>query len=53
MVTHQPAISNLKPIEADLEKAIFNEFLSQIKNLKLLLCVFHLQQDDKRKLTKL
>ena len=43
MLTRQPAISNLKTIGRDLEKAIFNGFLSQIKDLKLLLCVFHLQ----------
>ena len=49
----KPAISNLKTIGAHLEKAIFNGFLSQIKDLKLLLCVFHLQQNDKRKLTEL
>ena len=53
MLTYQPAISNLKTIGTDLEKAIFNGFLSQIKDLKLLLCVFHLQQNDKRKLTEL
>ena len=53
MLIYQPAISNLKTIGADLEKAIFNGFLSQIKDLKLLLCVFHLQQNDKRKLTEL
>ena len=53
MLTYQPAISNLKTIRTDLEKAIFNGFLSQIKDLKLLLCVFHLQQNDKRKLTEL
>ena len=50
MLTYQPAISNLKRIGTDLEKAMFNGFLSQIKNLKLLLCVFHLQQNSKRKL---
>ena len=33
MLTHQPAISSLKTIETDLEKAIFNGFLSQIKDL--------------------
>ena len=53
MLTHQPAISNLKLIRTDLVKAIFNGFLSQVKDLKLLLCVFHLQQKDKRKLTEL
>ena len=53
MLTHQPAISNLKPIGADLGKAIFNGFLCQIKDLKLLLCVFHLQQNHKRKLMEI
>ena len=53
MLAHQPFISNLKAIRTDLEKAIFNSFLSQIKDLKLLLCVFHLQRNDKRKLTEL
>ena len=53
MLTHQPASSNLKTIRTDLEKAILNSFLSQIKDLKLLLCIFHLQQNDKRKLTEL
>ena len=38
MVIHQPVISNLKAIRTDLEKAISNSFLSQIKDLKLL-CV--------------
>ena len=53
MLTHRPAISNLKTIKTDLEKAIFNDFLSQIKDLKLLSCVFHLQQNDKRKLMEI
>ena len=52
MLTHQPAISNLKTSGTDLEKAIFNGFLCWIKDLNLL-CIFHLQQNDKRKLTKL
>ena len=53
MLTHRPATSNLKTIGTDLEKAIFSNFLSQIKDLKLLLCNFHLQQNDKRKLTEI
>ena len=53
MLTHQLAISNLKTIGADLEKAIFNGFLSKIKDLKLLLCVFHHQQNGKWKLMEL
>ena len=50
MLTHRTAISNLKMIGTDLENAIINGFLCQIKDLKLLLCVLHLQQNDKRKL---
>ena len=53
MLTDQPAISSIKTIGADLEKVIFNGFSSQIRDLKLLLCVFHLQQNDKRQLTGL
>ena len=53
MLTQQPAISNLETIGKDLEKAIFSGFLSQIKDLKLLLRVFYLQQNDKKKLTEL
>ena len=53
MQIHQPAISNLKTIATDLEKVIFNGFLCQIKDLKLLLYLFHLQQNDKRKLLEL
>ena len=53
MLTNQTAISIIKPIGTDLEKAIFNDFFSQINDLKLLLCGFHLQQNDKRKLTEL
>ena len=53
ILTHQPAINNLKTIGTDLEKAICNSFLSQVKDLKLLLRVSHLQQNNKRKLTEL
>ena len=47
------AIGNLKAVDTYLEKAIFHGFHSQIKDLQLLLCVFHIQQNDKRKLTEL
>ena len=53
MLTHQPAICNSKTIGTDVAKAIFNGFLSQINDLMLLLCVFHLQQNNKRNLTEL
>ena len=38
------SFSNLKTIGTDLENVIFNGFLFQVKDLKLLLCVFYLQQ---------
>ena len=53
MLTHRPAISNLKTIGTDLEKIILNGFLSQAKDLNLQLCVFHFQKNNKRKLTEL
>ena len=53
MLIHQPVISNLKTIGTDLVKAIPNNFVCQINNLKLRLCIFHFQQNDKRKLTEL
>jgi len=34
----QPLIHGLKAIGTDIEKAIFNGFASQIKDLKLFLC---------------
>lgn len=43
----------LKGIGSDIEKAIFNGFSSQIKDLKLFLCVVHLQKNDNIKLGKL
>ena len=53
MCSYQPSIRMLKTIGTDLEKAIYNGFASQIKDLRLLLCVFHLQKSDKRKLLQL
>ena len=53
MLIHQPVISNLKTIGTDLVKVILNDFVCQINNLKLRLCIFHFQQNDKRKLREL
>ena len=53
MCTFQPQIKDLKYIGTDLENAIFNGFSSQINELKRLLCVRHLQINDKKKLSDL
>ena len=53
MCTHAPAIRNLKVIGTDLERAIFKGFSSQVPDLRLLLCVLHLQKSDKKKLLDL
>ena len=50
MCSFEPKMKGLKCIGTDLEKAIFNGFSSQINSLKLLLCVRHLQINDKKKL---
>ena len=51
--TYNPGIKELKVISTDLEKAIFNGFASQIAGLKVLLCVLHLQKNDKTKPSEL
>ena len=53
MCTYNPGIKELKFIGTDLEKAIFNGFAYQIAGLKVLLCVLHLQKNDKAKLSEL
>ena len=49
MCTYNPGIEELKVVGTDLEKAIFNGFASQIA---VLLCVLHLQKNDKAKLSE-
>ena len=53
MCSFQPKIKNLKTIGTDQEMAIYNGFASQIPDLNLLLCVFHLQKSDERKTLQL
>ena len=53
MCTFHPDIKNLKIIGTDMEKAIFNGFASQSSNIRLLLCVLHLQKNDRKKISKL
>ena len=53
MCCFEPKIQEIKCIGTDLERAFFNGFSSQLPSLKLLLCVRHLHQNDKRKLTEM
>ena len=53
MCTFEPPIRSLKSIGTDLERAIFNDFASQITDLRLFLCALHLQKGDERKLQQL
>ena len=50
MCSLQSKIKNQKKIGTDQEMAIYNGFASQISDLDLLLCVFHLQKSDERKI---
>ena len=51
--TLQPKIKDLNVIGSDQEMAIYQGFSSQITDLKLLLCVYHLEKTDKQKITQL
>ena len=48
--SYQSNIRSLKVIGTDQGRAIYNGFLAQIPELKLLLCVFHLEKGDRKKL---
>lgn len=52
MMTIKPEIRNLKVLGTDLEKSIYNGFLSLAPDLRLLLCVLHLYKNDKKKLSE-
>ena len=53
MFAHNPKIRDLRIIGTDQEMAIFNGFSSSLLNLHLLLCVYHLEQGDKQKISTL
>ena len=53
MTTVQPKIKDLNAIGTDQEMAMCQGFSSQITNLKLLLCVYHFEKADKRKIMQL
>jgi hypothetical protein len=50
MCSFNEAIKELKNIGTDLERAIYKGFSTDIPDLGLLLCVFHLEKNDKEKL---
>ena len=53
MCAHNPKIRDLRTIGTDQEMAIFNGFSSILPNLNLLLCVYHLKQGNKQKISNL
>ena len=53
MCAHNPKIRDLRTIRADQEMTIFDGFCSILSNLNLLLCVYHLKQGDKQKISNL
>ena len=48
-----PKIRNLHTIGIDHEMVIFNGFFSVLPNLNLFLCIYHLEQADKQKISNL
>ena len=50
MLSSLIGLKNLKTIGTDQEMAIYYGFASQIPHPNLLLCVFHLQKSDERKI---
>ena len=53
MCAHNPKIRDLRTIGTDQEMTIFDGFGSILPNLNLLLCVYHLKQGDKQKISNL
>ena len=53
MCAHNPKIRDLRTVGTDQEMAIFNVFSSTLPNMNLLLCVYHLEQGDKQKISNL
>ena len=53
MCSYQSNIRLLKIIGTDQDRAIYNGFSAQIPELNLLLCLFHLEKGDRKKLLQL
>ena len=53
MCAHNPKIRDLRTIRTDHEMAIYNGFSSTSPNPNLSLCVCHLEEGDKQKISNL
>ena len=53
MCSFQPDIRNLNAIGTDQDIAIYRDFATEISDLKLLLCGYHLQKNDAQKIREL
>ena len=53
MCSFQPNIRNLNAIGTDQDMPIYRGFATQITDLKLLLCAYHLQKNDAQKMREL
>ena len=53
MCSFDHRLQNLKVIGTDQDVAIYNGFSMGNPELKLLLCVYHLEQSDRHKLSQL
>ena len=53
MCSFQPNIRNVNAIGKDQDIAIYRSFAAQIADLRLFLCVYHLQKNDAEKIWEL
>ena len=53
MCSYRSNIRSLKTIGTDQDRIIYNDFSAEIPELNLLLCVFHLEKGDRKKLLQL
>ena len=53
MCSFQPNIRNINAIGTDQDVAIYRSFAAQIADLRLFLCVYHLQKNDAEKIWEL
>ena len=53
LCSFQPNIRNLNAVGTDQDMAIYRGFATQIPDLKLLLCAYHLQKNDGQKMWEL
>ena len=53
MCSFDQRVQNMKVVETDQDMAIYSGFAMDNAELKLLLCVYHLEKSDRHKLSKL